>query len=740
MRATEFIIEGYPDAKKEFSRVADPALVVSTINQFKELLKKNQFKNEADRNIDNWRARGWEEFSRVVKLKTSIGTDTQSKRGKLVGDAIMLRDDAEWKVLIPLDKEASVHYGRGTKWCTTRPYDSYYESYVYDDKGILIYAIDQVGSGKRSVAILIKEKGEINLFNKQDKPIDATQYTAISGLDSNKYIEMAKLPENKTQIEESREIYNVARKETTNLLAATPLDADAVEVALKITKNHRDCYNFIKKYGTEQNKPVNVHPIILAAAAAHVNEQGVYESKRWAVELGKHIDFSKIPNATIKTALRLTPELFIYNHELLSKEQQSWLTSSPKSAYLYVMEIRKGERFPEVEHIIAQDAKSASDYATKVLRRSGSSSGEFPEGEAAIATDAEASYEYAYYVLKKRFPAGESAIAGDPTIAVRYVEDILHKPIPEAESEILETEHLAVRYGQALMGNTSPSWERLIKDNPYLIIPYVRGVKKRVPALEPKLAEDAHYALEYAKLLNTRFPAGEPVIARSSDYAYLYATEILKRPFPAGEEAMKLNPRVWKEYQDFLSTVAPVVNKDKRNQPVASSDAFSILSPNVVKTTEYFMANHNDAPEGPHSSANILRLMKMHHMQPDQKLIWRKGLNKWVTLANILPELDPTNYKSKNQPPPLPPENNAKSLPAYQYFFAYNGTQSNRSFPSKDILTFLKTDAIPKDAYLWRDGLTDWTPVSELMGELSSIQTEGRRNQRRNINSYNRRR
>ena len=287
MRAIEFIFESYPLAKKEFSQVADPAVVQTTIDQYRELVRKNQFRNPEEKNINHWRRLGWEAFSQMVKIKSSDVTDTQLKKGNVVGNAITLQDDDEWLVVIPLDKETSVHHGRGTEWCTTKPYWAYFEEYVYESNITLIYAIDKTKGG-RSVAISIKppntwEGEQIEMFNQNDNSISATKYKEISGLDSGKFIQMAKLPENQQQLILSIEKYKVARAKTAELLRTRPIDPEAIERELKFTKNADDCYTYVLTYGKEQNRRIAFHPIRIAAAANNIDDS---ETPK-AVELGQ---------------------------------------------------------------------------------------------------------------------------------------------------------------------------------------------------------------------------------------------------------------------------------------------------------------------------------------------------------------------------------------------------------------------------------------------------------------------
>lgn len=72
------------------------------------------------------------------------------------------------------------------------------------------------------------------------------------------------------------------------------------------------------------------------------------------------------------------------------------------------------KRFPDEEHMIAQNATDAYDYATRCIR------GRFPLGEPAIAKDPKLAWRYAAFVLKDRFPLGEPAIEKDPVSAREY--------------------------------------------------------------------------------------------------------------------------------------------------------------------------------------------------------------------------------------------------------------------------------------------------------------------------------
>ena len=58
-------------------------------------------------------------------------------------------------------------------------------------------------------------------------------------------------------------------------------------------------------------------------------------------------------------------------------------------------------------------------------------------------------------------------------------------------------------------------------------------------AIAKDYAKDYAYAYYYARdVLKGPFPAGEEAIAKSAEYSYYYVRDVLKGPFPAGEEAI----------------------------------------------------------------------------------------------------------------------------------------------------------------------------------------------------------
>lgn len=608
MRAREFIFEDYKDAKKEFSRVADPAVVQTTIDQYKQLVNRNQFRNPIEKNIDHWRGRGWEAFSQMVKLKSSDTTNTQLKKGKVVGEMITLQDDDEWIVLIPLDKETSVHYGRGAEWCTTKPHMTNFEEYVYEHNITLIYAIDKTKAG-RSVAISITPYStdeKIEMFDQQDKSINAEKYKEISGLDSAKFIQMAKLPENQQQLTASIKKYKVSRANTAKLLKASPLDPEAIERELKFTKNQFDCYNYIRNYSKEQNSRVKVHPSVVAAVSTHFTSH----KRDTRDNAGQYIDFSNIPVGVLRSILRTTLEFIIYNADALSPNQKIVITEyetsikdDPQKSFGYCRITNK--RFPAGELVISKDAAYAFAYATLLFENDGWPAGEasiatspkysyeyaeafagkLPDDrlaavEAGIATDSEYSYKYAYYVLKKPFPAGEPAILDNGMTCNDYTNYILayhrspsweqlikddpknsyeyaiarKEPFPAGEPAILTNKWYSRPYtNNILSSHRSPTWEQLIKHDPAKSIEYATARNKPFPAGEPAIASDSPTSIQYIMRFAAESPTWENVIKDNPDVAYFHAV-LFKKRFPEGEAAIATNVEFAADYNSRFGT------------------------------------------------------------------------------------------------------------------------------------------------------------------------------------------
>jgi hypothetical protein len=188
MRIHELLIEGYPDTIAAFNQVADPSHVKTTIDQYRDLVNRNQVKGN-ERNIDWWRKQGWEKFSAFVADKQTQSSKTQIKRKRAAGKSITLKETPDWLVVIPLDHDASCFHGRGTAWCTARPATHYFDEYFLDRSITLIYCINKNTGDKYAIAYH-PDVNELEMFNSADKSISADEFKSATGFDPRALVKM----------------------------------------------------------------------------------------------------------------------------------------------------------------------------------------------------------------------------------------------------------------------------------------------------------------------------------------------------------------------------------------------------------------------------------------------------------------------------------------------------------------------------------------------------------------------
>ena len=458
-----------------------------------------------------------------------------------------------------------MHYGRSTEWCTTKPYQSHFEEYFYQRKIILIYAIPKDKESNKHVAIAVYPTGKIEMFDQNDKPIDAKKYTEISGLESNKFIEMSKEPTNQQQADSYRKQYNQALKDTRQLLQERPLNIDAIERLLKFTKSPEDSVAYIHSYSDELGTQVTVHPSILMAAFISVAVENVTsltepDDPDDGETLDNYVDFTKINQSTFKSLVRAFPRTVLVNFRGLTNDQKLVYTTDPEYAVLYA-------------RVALHDSP-------------------FPHGEYAISTSAKYSLEYAL-MLNKPFPAGERAIATDVMTAIEYVKTVLKKPFPAGEKVIVKYEYYSQEYTDHILRfHRSPSWENLIKDDAYRSYMYAIARQHPFPDGEIAISKHPTYKNLYIENIISKYPsatweaainksqglpdhvdqsdpedvmryvyskfkaipAAEPILATHPDYAFVYASMITKRRFPAGEAAIATDPENAKLYDQRFGT------------------------------------------------------------------------------------------------------------------------------------------------------------------------------------------
>jgi hypothetical protein len=187
MKLFELLTEGYKEVTQKFSQEASPEQVTQAIAVYKDLVQRNQVTGN-ERNIDWWGKQGWEPFVSFVNEKSQLKSMTQIKRSKNEGNAHVLYEDANWLVVVPLDKDASCFHGKNTDWCTTKPFEPHFEEYFYTKSVTLIYFL-QVGTGNKW-AMAVYTNGEVEYFDQADNSIEEEDFQNETGIDPQHFIQM----------------------------------------------------------------------------------------------------------------------------------------------------------------------------------------------------------------------------------------------------------------------------------------------------------------------------------------------------------------------------------------------------------------------------------------------------------------------------------------------------------------------------------------------------------------------
>jgi hypothetical protein len=187
MRYRDFrLAEGYKEVTQKFSQSADPEAVKKTVNQFRDLVNRNQVQGN-ERNIDWWGKQGWDRFQQFVDVKSQQQSQTQQKKRANQGESHTIDETPEWLIVVPLDKDASCFHGKDTDWCTTKPTANYFHQYFRDSAITLIYFLQkQTG---RKWAIAVRDDGEAEFFDQQDQHLDQEDFDRQTKLQSQVYID-----------------------------------------------------------------------------------------------------------------------------------------------------------------------------------------------------------------------------------------------------------------------------------------------------------------------------------------------------------------------------------------------------------------------------------------------------------------------------------------------------------------------------------------------------------------------
>ena len=123
----------------------EPEYIMGLIKNFHRLSEKGFIENK-DIYSKEYATPEESSFVDLSSLKQVVeeGMDIESKKQidkTLKKDRDIIYDGPRWMVIVPKSREASCHYGAGTKWCTTSKVENAFESYI--KQGILYYLIDK---------------------------------------------------------------------------------------------------------------------------------------------------------------------------------------------------------------------------------------------------------------------------------------------------------------------------------------------------------------------------------------------------------------------------------------------------------------------------------------------------------------------------------------------------------------------------------------------------------------------
>lgn len=332
MRLRELVFEGYPDALAEFSRVANPELVKTTISQYKQLVARHQFPSRDfnsgidESNIDYWRSQGWSKFYDAVATLMQTPSETQSKNKNNTGNSIILHEDSTWFIVIPLDKDASCFHGRDTSWCTSKPLAMHFEKYFYINDITLIYIINKTNTDRFAIAADFLN-GSFEYLDRDNNSISNTSFKQQTNINISNIINLAKQATHTSEIDISRKLYTLAKSKLSMLLSTSPLNHKEITRLLLITKDPELSTEYVVKHAAEVGRPVKLRGEILYAIAMYIDDEYSGFNIDDIQIVISSIDFHTIKMSTFKSILRDSPELLMQAYDRLSIQQQLVLDS-----------------------------------------------------------------------------------------------------------------------------------------------------------------------------------------------------------------------------------------------------------------------------------------------------------------------------------------------------------------------------------------------------------------------------
>ena len=178
---TIILDESFKDAERIFTDTnGNQKEVSSYIELFKELAKRNKIQG-MEKDISRWIKVGWDDFKKFVDSKKEVQSkrEVQSIQKK---DSIQVYKDEDKVVVIPLTKEASIHYGKNTKWCTSATESkNHFIEYFYIDVITLFYVLLKNGD-KYACAFNASQPDTKECFDQLDNSISFNEFRKVTGV------------------------------------------------------------------------------------------------------------------------------------------------------------------------------------------------------------------------------------------------------------------------------------------------------------------------------------------------------------------------------------------------------------------------------------------------------------------------------------------------------------------------------------------------------------------------------
>ena len=216
MRYYQIISEGFKEVEKKYLDQGwnlDPEEIKTAIRTFKSLRDRNQLHGN-ERDIDWWgKNKTVSEFLEFVKSRNQQPSKTQIKRSKIVGKSITVREDDDWLIVVPLDKDASCFHGKNSDWCTAKSTHTYFEQYFFQKEIILIYCLQKKTGAMWAIACHC-DTDEFEVFDKEDTRINLIEFNSQTGLDCGTLIVQVKRdPKIRQEVAVARKQYQTLKAE-----------------------------------------------------------------------------------------------------------------------------------------------------------------------------------------------------------------------------------------------------------------------------------------------------------------------------------------------------------------------------------------------------------------------------------------------------------------------------------------------------------------------------------------------